>query len=95
MEAIRWKNGALYLLDQTRLPTAECWLRYTEYRPVSQAIRSMVVRGAGYRRLRDGAGRHPRGPPPGRATTKKEVQTKCKNYTIRQGPRSPPDPGRL
>ena len=46
MEAIRWKNGALYLLDQTRLPTAECWLRYTEYRPVSQAIRSMVVRGA-------------------------------------------------
>ena len=46
MEAIRWEQGALYLLDQTRLPAAEYWLRYTEYRAVARAIRSMVVRGA-------------------------------------------------
>ena len=46
MEAIRWDHGALYLLDQTRLPTTEYWLRYTEYRAVARAIRAMVVRGA-------------------------------------------------
>ena len=46
MEAIRWENNALYLLDQTRLPAEERWLRYTEYRSVARAIRSMVVRGA-------------------------------------------------
>ena len=46
MEAIRLENNALYLLDQTRLPAEERWLRYTEYRAVARAIRSMVVRGA-------------------------------------------------
>ena len=30
MEAIRWENHTLYLLDQTRLPTTEYWLRYTD-----------------------------------------------------------------
>lgn len=46
MEAIRWEENALYLLDQTRLPAEEIWLRYTDYRSVAQAIRTMVVRGA-------------------------------------------------
>ena len=46
MEAIRWEDSALYLLDQTRLPAAEDWLRYTDYRQVAKAIRTMVVRGA-------------------------------------------------
>lgn len=46
MEAIRWEHDALLLLDQTRLPAAESWLRYTDYREVAQAIRTMVVRGA-------------------------------------------------
>ena len=46
MEAIRWENSALYLLDQTRLPGSEYWLRYTNYRDAAQAIRTMVVRGA-------------------------------------------------
>lgn len=46
MEAIRWEDSALYLLDQTRLPAAEDWLRYTDYRQVANAIRTMVVRGA-------------------------------------------------
>ena len=46
MEAIRWEQGTLYLLDQTRLPAGEYWLRYTDYRAVTQAIRTMVVRGA-------------------------------------------------
>ena len=46
MEAIRWEDSALYLLDQTRLPAEERWLRYTDYRQVANAIRTMVVRGA-------------------------------------------------
>lgn len=46
MEAIRWEQDTLYLLDQTRLPTAEVWLQYTDYRSAAQAIRTMVVRGA-------------------------------------------------
>lgn len=46
MEAIRWEGNTLYLLDQTRLPTEEIWLSYTDYRLVVEAIRTMVVRGA-------------------------------------------------
>lgn len=46
MEAIRWEDSALYLLDQTRLPAEERWLAYTDYREVANAIRTMVVRGA-------------------------------------------------
>ena len=46
MEAIRWENHTLYLLDQTRLPTVENWRRYTDPFEVASAIRTMVVRGA-------------------------------------------------
>ncbi len=46
MEAIRFELDTLYLLDQTRLPTSEVWLAYTDYRPVIDAIRGMVIRGA-------------------------------------------------
>lgn len=46
MEAIRWEKGTLYLLDQTQLPIREVWLSYTDYRPVFNAIQTMVVRGA-------------------------------------------------
>ena len=46
MEAIRWEDSALYLLDQTHLPAVEDWLRYTDYRQVAKAIQTMVVRGA-------------------------------------------------
>ena len=46
MDAIRWENHTLYLLDQTRLPLEELWLPYSDYREVAHAIQSMVVRGA-------------------------------------------------
>lgn len=46
MDAIRWEGDSLALLDQTRLPVTEIWLHYTDYREVTQAIRTMVVRGA-------------------------------------------------
>ena len=43
MDAIRWEGNTLYLLDQTKLPVTEVWLPYTDYRPVADAIRTMVV----------------------------------------------------
>lgn len=46
MDAIRWEGNTLFLLDQTKLPVEEVWLSYTDYRPVIDAIRTMVVRGA-------------------------------------------------
>ena len=46
MESISWSGDTLYLLDQTRLPVEERWLRYTNYRAVAGAIQTMVVRGA-------------------------------------------------
>lgn len=46
MDAIRWEGNTLYLLDQTKLPVEETWVPYTDYRPVADAIRTMVVRGA-------------------------------------------------
>ncbi|QDU87530.1 Methylthioribose-1-phosphate isomerase [Pirellulimonas nuda] len=48
-EAIRWEgadDGALLLLDQTRLPGEEVWLRCTTVEDVWQAIKRLSVRGA-------------------------------------------------
>ena len=41
-----WSDGAVLLLDQTRLPGEEVWLELTDYREVVEAVRSMRVRGA-------------------------------------------------
>ncbi|MBU0499415.1 MAG: S-methyl-5-thioribose-1-phosphate isomerase [Gammaproteobacteria bacterium] len=44
--AIVWKNGRLYLLDQRLLPQQADFLPLDEVRAVADAIRDMVVRGA-------------------------------------------------
>ncbi|HAF71432.1 TPA: S-methyl-5-thioribose-1-phosphate isomerase [Candidatus Acetothermia bacterium] len=41
-----WGDGAVKLLDQTRLPQEEAWLSLTDWRGVAEAIRAMRVRGA-------------------------------------------------
>lgn len=46
MEAVKWEHKVLRLLDQTKLPTQVVWETYTDYRPVVDAIRRLVVRGA-------------------------------------------------
>ena len=46
MNAVIWQGNSLALLDQTKLPTEETWLNYTDYRQVALAIKTMVVRGA-------------------------------------------------
>jgi methylthioribose-1-phosphate isomerase len=43
---LRWEEGALLLLDQTRLPAEEVWLRCTAPAEVADAIRRLAVRGA-------------------------------------------------
>lgn len=46
MEALRWENGALSLLDQTLLPGAVVWNTYRDYRRVVDDIKRLAVRGA-------------------------------------------------
>src|SRR4051812_14880026 len=43
---IAWREDALELLDQTRLPADEVWLRCTTAADVAAAIRRLAVRGA-------------------------------------------------
>jgi methylthioribose-1-phosphate isomerase len=43
---LRWRDGALELLDQTRLPTHEEWLVCREPEDVADAIRRLSIRGA-------------------------------------------------
>lgn len=46
IQAIDWREGALYLLDQRLLPHEQVWLRMESADAVAAAIRDMVVRGA-------------------------------------------------
>src|SRR2546423_12003784 len=43
---LRWQDGALEILDQTRLPAEEAWLRCERPEQVADAIRRLAVRGA-------------------------------------------------
>src|SRR3954463_3917529 len=43
---LRWQDGALSILDQTRLPGEEVWLRCERPEEVAAAIRRLAVRGA-------------------------------------------------
>jgi methylthioribose-1-phosphate isomerase len=43
---VRWEDGRLVLLDQTRLPAEEIERAYTAWPEVADAIRTLVVRGA-------------------------------------------------
>jgi len=43
---VRWEDGRLVLLDQTKLPTEEVERAYTAWADVAEAIRTLVVRGA-------------------------------------------------
>lgn len=43
---IEWRDDAVFMIDQTRLPAEEVYNRYTDYLSVAEAIKGMVVRGA-------------------------------------------------
>lgn len=46
MEAVKWLDDGLVILDQTRLPWEEVYLRLSTYQEVAAAIKEMRVRGA-------------------------------------------------
>src|SRR5467141_4892299 len=46
LEPVRWKNGVLEAIDQTRLPGRLVYVRMRTVDQVCSAIRSMKVRGA-------------------------------------------------
>ncbi len=46
LRPIRWEQGRLRLLDQTRLPVEERWLEIPDAETMAEAIRSLRVRGA-------------------------------------------------
>ena len=46
MQSMVWQNGALVLLDQTKLPLQEEYIECRDYRRVAEAIRRLEVRGA-------------------------------------------------
>ena len=46
IQPIQWRNGALFLLDQRKLPREEVYVECRTAEAVADAIRDMVVRGA-------------------------------------------------
>jgi len=44
--AVWWENGKVAAIDQTKLPNSVKIVRYSDYRQVAAAIKTMVVRGA-------------------------------------------------
>lgn len=46
IEAIRWQDGSLFILDQRLIPARETWIEARDYRQVAEAIQNMALRGA-------------------------------------------------
>ncbi|HOQ61860.1 MAG TPA: S-methyl-5-thioribose-1-phosphate isomerase, partial [Vicinamibacterales bacterium] len=46
LPAIEWRDGAVVMIDQRKLPSSEVWVTCTTAREVARAITSMVIRGA-------------------------------------------------
>ncbi len=46
VETLYWKDGRLYVLDQTRLPEETTYVACSSYRDAAEAIKAMRVRGA-------------------------------------------------
>ena len=43
---IEWRDDAVVMIDQTRLPGEEIYNTYTAFQSVAEAIRGMIIRGA-------------------------------------------------
>src|SRR5450755_4953356 len=46
LSPVFWRDGAVVLLDQRRLPDEEIWTAYDSWEDVARAITEMEVRGA-------------------------------------------------
>ena len=43
---VEWKNNAVVMIDQTKLPNKLTYVRYIDYKDIANAIKTLVVRGA-------------------------------------------------
>ena len=46
VETIQWVDGAVVMIDQTRLPLEETYATCRTYEEVAAAIKDMIIRGA-------------------------------------------------
>lgn len=46
LRTIEWKDNAVVMIDQTKLPNELVYVKLTDYKEVADAIRTLVVRGA-------------------------------------------------
>lgn len=46
LRTVEWKNNAVIMIDQTKLPNKLVFVKYVDYKDVANAIRTLVVRGA-------------------------------------------------
>jgi len=46
LRTVEWKNNAVIMIDQTKLPNELVYVTYTNYQDVAVAIRDLIVRGA-------------------------------------------------
>ncbi|MDE2590655.1 MAG: S-methyl-5-thioribose-1-phosphate isomerase, partial [Patescibacteria group bacterium] len=46
LRTVEWKDNAVVMIDQTRLPNELVYVKYADYKDVADAIRNLVVRGA-------------------------------------------------
>ena len=46
LRTVEWKNNAVVMINQTKLPNKLVYVKFTDYRDVANAIRTLVVRGA-------------------------------------------------
>ena len=46
MRTVEWKNNTVVMIDQTKLPNKLVFVKYTDYKEIANAIRTLVVRGA-------------------------------------------------
>jgi len=43
---VKWQNGRVIMIDQTKLPTRLVYVKYSKYQDVANAIKNLIVRGA-------------------------------------------------
>jgi len=46
LRTVEWKNNAVIMIDQTKLPNKLEYVKFRDYRKVAEAIKDLVIRGA-------------------------------------------------
>ena len=46
LKTVEWKDNAVIMINQTRLPNELVYVKYTDYNQVANAIKTLIIRGA-------------------------------------------------